>query len=159
MLVNLYQKFYFLCDRNNLVTQSFVNEINTFLPIYCSASIFGEKITKRIALLSAAKTKSFFVAKNWEKEQLNLQIAKICGEKADTADKKKSEVFISRISKKRTRKMEVENFVIICGKQGFEADKALNPAEIKIENDGIQNMFIKHQKKHIQICNRSPALL
>ena len=36
------------------------------------------------------------------------------------------------------KKIDVEDFVIICSQQGFEADKAINPIEIKIENDRIQ---------------------
>ena len=42
--------------------------------------------------------------------------------------------------------MDVKDFVIIRGQQGFETDKSINPIETKIQNDRIQNMFDKYQK-------------
>ena len=117
-----------------------------FCQYIAQLAFFREKIAGRIALLSGTKSKSFFADKNAKKEELNLQIAKISGEKADTANNKIYEAFISRISKKRTKKMDVKDFVIIRGQQGFETDKAINPIETKIQNDRIQNMFDKYQK-------------
>ena len=42
-MLNFYQESYFLYDRSNIARQSFANKLNQFLPIYCSASFFGEK--------------------------------------------------------------------------------------------------------------------
>ena len=53
---------------------------------------------------------------------------------------------ITRIGKKREREMEVIDFIIIRGQQSFETEKTINPIEIKIENDQIQNIFDKHKK-------------
>ena len=39
-MLNLYQEFYFLYTRSNIVKQAFVNDLNKFLPIYCSVSFF-----------------------------------------------------------------------------------------------------------------------
>ena len=160
-LVKLYQESYFSYDRSNLVRQSFVNKRKKILPIYCLASFLREKITEKIALLYDTKSKSFFEEKNAKKEELNLQIANISGERADTTDTKIREAFITRISKKRTKKIDAENFKIIRGQPGFEADKAINPIETKIENDRIQNIFsssIKKYAENIFLATNRPAV-
>ena len=43
--------------------------------------------------------------------------------------------------------MEVLDFMIIKAQQGFEADAVINPINIKIENDRMDVMFEKYQKK------------
>ena len=144
---NLFQESYFLYDRSNLVKQSFVNKINRFLPIYCSASYFGEKTKLKIALLSPTNSKIFYVEKNAKKEELNLQIAKVNREEAGAIDKKIRNAIISRIGKKRKREMKVTDFITIRGQQSFEAEKTINPIEIKTENDQIPNIFDKSKKK------------
>ena len=97
-------------------------------------------------LISPENAQAFFVEKNSKKEQLDLQIMKISGEKLDVADKKIHEILISRIGKKRKRPMTVLDFVIIRGQQSFDEKKAINPIDIKIENNKIQNMFEKYGK-------------
>ena len=90
-----------------------------------------------------------------------MQIANISDERADTTDTKIPEAFITRIGKKRTKKIDVENFEIIRGQQGFEADKAINPIEIKIENDRIQNIFsssITKYTENIFLATNRPAV-
>ena len=54
---------------------------------------------------------------------------------------------ISHIGKKRKREMEVIDFIEIRGQQSFEAEKTINPIEIKTEHDQIQNIFDKYKKK------------
>ena len=48
----------------------------------------------------------------------------------------------------KKKKGENDNcyFISIRGKQNFEDDAEINPIEIKIENDKIQNMFEKYKK-------------
>ena len=46
--------------------------------------------------------------------------------------------------------MEVIDFIIIRGQQSFEAEKTINPIDIKIENDQIQNIFDKYKKNTIR---------
>ena len=87
-LLNVFQESYFLYDRINLVEQSFVNEINRFLPIYCSASYFSEKSREKIALFLPKNNKNFYIEKNAKKEEINLEIVKVSCEKAETIDKK-----------------------------------------------------------------------
>ena len=55
---------------------------------------------------------------------------------------------ISHIGKKRKREMEVIDFIEIRGQQSFEAEKTINPIEIKTEHDQIQNIFDKYKKKN-----------
>ena len=42
--------------------------------------------------------------------------------------------------------MEVIDFIIIRGRQSNENEKTINPIEIKIKNDQIQNIFDKYKK-------------
>ena len=42
-----FHKSYFIYDRNNLLKQTFINEINKLLNICCSASFFGEAAKKK----------------------------------------------------------------------------------------------------------------
>ena len=95
-LLNLYQESYFLYDRSNVAKQSFVKELNQSLPIYCLVCFFVKKKTDKMRLISPKNSQSFFV----EREQIDLQITKISGEKLGATDKKIHEVFISRIEKK-----------------------------------------------------------
>ena len=46
--------------------------------------------------------------------------------------------------------MTTIDFIIIRGQQNFEDDAEINPIEIKIENDKIQNMFKKYLKKSVK---------
>ena len=87
-LLNFFQESYFLYDRSNLVKQSFVNEINRFLPIYCSASYFSEKSEEKIALFPPKNSKNIYIEKNAKKEEINLEIVKVSDEKAEIIDKK-----------------------------------------------------------------------
>ena len=77
-------------------------------------------------------------------------MTKISGETLNVADKKIHEVLISWIRKKRKRPMSVIEFVIICGQQGFGEEKAINPIDIRIENNRIQNIFDKYKKNRVQ---------
>ena len=42
--------------------------------------------------------------------------------------------------------MTTIDFISMRGQQKFEDDAEINPIEIKIENDKIQNMFEKYKK-------------
>ena len=46
--------------------------------------------------------------------------------------------------------MKVTDFITIRGQQSFEAEKTINPIEIKTENDQIPNIFDKSKKKTIR---------
>ena len=42
------------------------------------------------------------------------------------------------------------DFVNLRGQQNFEDDEEINPVEIKIENNKIQNMFDKYKKNSVK---------
>ena len=68
----------------------------------------------------ATNQKRFFIEKLSEKSELLVQIKKVSKKKQTTID-----------------------FISMRGQQNFEDDAEINPVEIKIENDKIQNMFEK----------------
>ena len=68
----------------------------------------------------ATDQKRFFIEKLSEKSELLVQIKKVSKKKQTTID-----------------------FISMRGQQNFEDDAEINPVEIKIENDKIQNMFEK----------------
>ena len=145
-LLNVYQDSHFLYDWNNIAKTSFVNELNKFLPIFCSFSFFGSTDTERLQLISPKNAQSLFVEKDTKKETIDFQIANVSGEDLVTKDKKVHEAFITKINK-REKNMEVLDFMIVRSQQGFEDGKEINPIEIKIENNKIQNIFDRFLKK------------
>ena len=100
-------------------------------------------------LISPENVQSFFLERNTKKEQLDLQITKISGEKADTVDRKVHQILISRLGRKRKKHMSVLDFVIIRGQQGFDEEKTVNPIDIKFENNRIQNMLDKYARNKV----------
>ena len=46
--------------------------------------------------------------------------------------------------------MTTIDFISTRGQQNFENDAEINPVEIKIENDKIQNMFEKYKKNSVK---------
>ena len=46
--------------------------------------------------------------------------------------------------------MTTTDFISIRGQQNFEDDAEINPAEIKIVNDKIQNMFEKYKEAPVK---------
>ena len=78
--------------------------------------------------------------KNTKKETRDIQITK---------DKKIHEIFITKINK-RKKNMKALHFIIASGEQGFEDGKEINPIEIKIENNKMQNIFDRFEKNKIR---------
>ena len=101
-------------------------------------------------MISPENAQSFFIERNTKKEQLDLQIAKISCEKADTPDKKDNQILISRLGRKRKKQMSVLDFVIIRGQQLFDEEKVINPIDIRVDNNRIQNMFDKYTRNKVQ---------
>ena len=58
------------------------------MPIYCLGSFFGETDTEKIGLITGKNSKSFFVEKDTEKSEINLQIVKIAVKKQKQQTKK-----------------------------------------------------------------------
>ena len=75
-----------------------------------------------------------------------VQIAKVSGQKIETIDQKIHNFQPTKTGKIRKARMTTINFISIPGQQNFEDDAEVNPVEIKIENNKIQNMFGKYKK-------------
>ena len=84
------------------------------------------------------------IQKSTEKSELSVQIAKVSRQNIETADQKIHNFHFTKIGKKRKSRMTTIDFISIRGQQNFEDDVEINPVEIKIENDKIQNMFEKY---------------
>ena len=65
--INLFQELYFLYDRSNFMKRTFINEINKFLPIYCSGSFYGKTEKEKIDLITGKNAKPFFIEKSVKK--------------------------------------------------------------------------------------------
>ena len=88
-------------DRRSLVKQSFITEINIFLPIYCSFSYFTERKWCKAATISSTNQKSFTIEKTAERSELDLQITKVSGKKIEMTDQKAHNIQLTRLGKKR----------------------------------------------------------
>ena len=84
------------------------------------------------------------IQKSTEKSELSVQIAKVSRQNIETADQKIHNFHFTTIGKKRKSRMTTIDFTSIRGQQNFEDDVEINPVEIRIENDKIQNMFEKY---------------
>ena len=79
------QDTFFIYDCSALAKQSFITELNRFLPIYCSVSNFSEK--KEInQIVSSQNQQKFFIEKTTEKDSLSIQITKVSGKEIQTTD-------------------------------------------------------------------------
>ena len=88
----------------------------------------------------------FFIEKSAEKSELLVQTAKVSGQKIETMDQKIHNFQPAKTGKIRKARMTTINFISIPGQQNFEDDAEVNPVEIKIENNKIQNMLGKYKK-------------
>lgn len=150
------QESYFINDHSWLVKNSFINEVNKFLPIYCSVSNFSRKKDKSQKLFLQKKQKRFFIEKTAEKSERSLPIAKVSGKPVETADKNIHSFQLIKICKKRKTQMMTVDFISICGQKNFEKEAVINTTEIKIKNNKTQNMF-KTQKNCSQVQPRRSA--
>ena len=75
-----------------------------------------------------------------------VQIAKISKKNMEIMDQKGYNFQLAKIWKKRKTRMAIIDLISMRGQQNFEDDAEINPIEIKIENDKIQNMFEKYKK-------------
>ena len=78
-----------------------------------------------------------------EKSESSVQIAKVSGKKIKTTDQEVHNFQLTKIGKKRKARMTTIDFISIRGQQNYEDNAEINPIEIKIKNDKIQNMFKK----------------
>ena len=86
----------------------------------------------------------FFIDKSIKRNELSLPIAKVSRKLIETTDKKVHNIQLTQISRKRKTGMVAIDFMKISGQQNFEEEAAINPIEIKIEND--------YNIKYYEIC-------
>ena len=103
------------------------------------------KKTNQTKLISPENAQSFVIERSTKKEQLEQK-------KADTTDERVHEILISRLGRIRKKQMSVLDFVIIRNQQGFDEEKVINPIEIKVENNRIQNMFDKYSRNKVRFA-------
>ena len=75
-----------------------------------------------------------------------FQTAKVSGQKIETTNQKIHNFQLTKTGKKRKTRMITIDFISIRGQQNFEDNTEIDPIDIKIENDKIQNMFEKYKK-------------
>ena len=149
------QETFFIYDRSAVVKQSFITELNKFLPIYYLVSNFSEKKGKN-KIVSSQNRQKFFIEKTTEKDNLSLQITKVSRKEIQTTDNTVHNFQIAKIGKKRKQKMNVVDFISVRRQQQFEENADINPIEIKIENEKIQLMLQKYNKYIIRFKLESP---
>ena len=113
------QDTFFIYDHSALVKQSFITELNKFLPICCLASNFSEKKLKNKIVLSQNQQK-LFIEKATKKDSLLLQIDKVSRKEIQTIDSKVHNFQITKISKKRKQKMNIVDFISVRRQEQFE---------------------------------------
>ena len=57
----LYKRKLFLCDKSNLLKESFITEINNLISVYGSISYFGKKLNKIAEAISSSNPLEFNV--------------------------------------------------------------------------------------------------
>ena len=86
---NFINESYFLCNKSNLILDTFITPLNKKVSIYGSFSYFqGKTEEEQIRLLSAGNFLKFSVNKNTLKDELKFQLTNIGGKNPKTKDKK-----------------------------------------------------------------------
>ena len=102
------------------------------------------------ALYQHQHRKTFTIKRKKEKSELNLQISKVSGKKIVTIDLKIYGLQLAWLSKRKRSLMVVIDFILIKGQQSFEDEAKINPIEMTIENDEIQNLFEKYRSNSVK---------
>ena len=82
------------------------------------------------------------------RDTFDLQIKHISGIELETADNKVHEVLFTRLNKEEN--MKILDFVMIKRQQVLEEDKDINPIEIRVEDNKIQNIFEKYKNNKVR---------
>ena len=78
----------------------------------------------------------------------DLQIKHVSGIELETAYKKVHEVLFTTLNKKEN--MKILDFVMIKVQQVLEEGKDINPTEIRVEDNKIQNIFKKYKNNKVR---------
>ena len=99
------------------------------MPIYFLISNLSEEKQDKSKIISSVNQKSFTIEKS--------------AGKIETTKKKVYNLQLTWIGAKRKQEVEVIEFISMHGQQGFEEEAEINPVELKIESDKIQNILEK----------------
>ena len=114
--------------------------------------LFGHfrKITNmhKINVISRKNAQKLYIEKCANRDKLDFQLKHVSGTPLVMDGNKIYEFLLSRI--KTPNKMSVLDYVIIRVQQVFEDGKEINPIEIKIEDNGIQNFFNKYKNNKVK---------
>ena len=115
----------------------------------CLFCHFG-KITNihKINLISPKNAQKFYIEKYANRDKLDFQLRHVSGTPLVTDGNRIYEFLLSRV--KTPNKMSVLDYVIIRGQQVFEDGREINPIEIKIEDNRIQNFFDKYKNNKVK---------
>ena len=102
------------------------------------------------ALYQHQHRKTFTIKRKKEKSELNLKISKVSGKKIVIIDKKIYGLQLAWLGKRKRSLMVVIDFILIKGQQSFEDEAKINPIEMTIENDEIQNLFEKYRSNSVK---------
>ena len=80
------------------------------------------------------------------KSAFSVQIAKVGRQKIETTYRKIYNFQLTKEGGKRKARITTIDFISMRGQQKFEDNAGINPVEIKIENQKIQNMLEKYKK-------------
>ena len=140
---------FFLYDRSRVIKKTFVSELNDFLPIMCSFGYFSTTHNiQNIDLISPKNAQEFYKDKDAIRDRLDFQLKHVSGTELVTDDNKVCELLFTKLSKSK-KTMNVLDFIIMRGQQVFEEGRDINPIEIKIEDNRVQNFFDKYKDNKV----------
>ena len=89
MTVGFVNESYFSYNKNNMIEQTFIAEINKLISVYGSISYFNKKsVNQAVEIVSFDNPLKFSVVKNTIKNTLSFQLTKIDGTLPILKDKK-----------------------------------------------------------------------
>ena len=121
---------FFLYDKSNLIKKT---AINKQLSLYGSFSYFSGKTSiKNLKLIDVINSLKILIKKKSLKDNLKLQIAYADGSDVKTEDQKIHDFSITKLRKRKKKKMLSEPIetIIVRAQQDFDIVGGLNPIQI-----------------------------
>ena len=143
-LIHKEQKTLFLYDDSNIITDTFLTEINKNIQTYGLISLEYNHYNDN--LINSRNRLHFKIKYNISKEFITLQLEDILTpKKLETEDSKITNFSILSTDK---FKMQIKHEFKIEGFQNFEKYSEINPVNIKITNSEIQNSLLFYARKY-----------
>ena len=143
-LIHKEQKSFFLYDDSNIITDTFLTEINKNIQTYGLISLEYNHDNEN--LINLRNRLRFKIKYNISKEFITLQLEDILtANKIETEDSKITNFSILSTDK---FKMQIKNEFKIKTFQNFQKYFEINPVGIKITNSEIQNSLLFYARKY-----------